>query len=42
MEDPITKIQNEILDQYANDENPRPWIVAFSGGSFRRQKPHSE
>ena len=32
MEDPVTKIQNEILDQYANDENPRPWIVAFSGG----------
>jgi len=32
MEDSLTEIENEILDQYANDENPRPWIVAFSGG----------
>lgn len=26
------KIQDEILDQYLNDDNPRPWIVGFSGG----------
>jgi DNA sulfur modification protein DndC len=32
MEDSLTKIENEILDQYTHDENPRPWIVAFSGG----------
>ncbi len=25
-------IQQEITDQYLNDENPRPWIVGFSGG----------
>lgn len=25
-------IENEILDQYQNDENPRPWIIGFSGG----------
>ena len=28
----IIDIENEILDQYINDENPRPWIIAFSGG----------
>ncbi len=28
----VSKIQDEILDQYLNDENPRPWIVGFSGG----------
>jgi len=32
MEDFIVDIENEILDQYINDENPRPWIIAFSGG----------
>lgn len=32
MEDFIVDIENEILDQYVNDENPRPWIIAFSGG----------
>lgn len=26
------EIQEEIVDQYVNDENPRPWIVGFSGG----------
>ncbi|WP_304066687.1 DNA phosphorothioation system sulfurtransferase DndC [Pedobacter glucosidilyticus] len=25
-------IQEEIIDQYLNDENPRPWILGFSGG----------
>ncbi len=24
--------EDDILDQYSNDESPRPWIVAFSGG----------
>lgn len=28
----IVRIENEILDQYVNDPNPRPWIIAFSGG----------
>jgi len=28
----ISRIEDEILDQYVNDDNPRPWIVAFSGG----------
>ena len=28
----IENIENEILDQYVNDDNPRPWIIAFSGG----------
>jgi DNA sulfur modification protein DndC len=28
----IVRIENEILDQYLNDPNPRPWIIAFSGG----------
>ena len=32
MEDYIVDIENEILDQYVNDENPRSWIIAFSGG----------
>jgi len=31
-EDIWHQIENEILDQYLNDESPRPWIVAFSGG----------
>ena len=26
------EIQEEIIDQYLHDENPRPWIVGFSGG----------
>ena len=25
-------LQEEIVDQYLNDDNPRPWIVGFSGG----------
>jgi DNA sulfur modification protein DndC len=25
-------IEEEIIDQYLSDENPRPWIVGFSGG----------
>jgi 3'-phosphoadenosine 5'-phosphosulfate sulfotransferase (PAPS reductase)/FAD synthetase len=28
----IVRIENEIMDQYVNDPNPRPWIIAFSGG----------
>lgn len=32
MEVDIVDIQKEILDQYINDENPRPWVIAFSGG----------
>ncbi len=28
----IQFIEEEILDQYLNDDNPRPWIVGFSGG----------
>ncbi|WP_339792513.1 DNA phosphorothioation system sulfurtransferase DndC [uncultured Imperialibacter sp.] len=28
----ISALQDEILDQYLHDENPRPWIVGFSGG----------
>ena len=28
----IKFIESEILDQYLHDENPRPWIVGFSGG----------
>lgn len=28
----IREIQEEIIDQYLNDDNPRPWIVGFSGG----------
>ena len=32
MKDSIVDIESEILDQYVNDENPRPWIIAFSGG----------
>jgi DNA sulfur modification protein DndC len=28
----IKKISDEIIDQYLNDANPRPWIVGFSGG----------
>jgi len=26
------QIEDDILDQYLNDESPRPWIIAFSGG----------
>jgi len=26
------KLLEEIEDQYLNDDNPRPWIVGFSGG----------
>lgn len=25
-------IEDEIIDQYLHDENPRPWIIGFSGG----------
>ena len=28
----IKDIESEIVDQYLNDENPRSWIVGFSGG----------
>jgi DNA sulfur modification protein DndC len=28
----INDITKEIIDQYLNDENPRPWIIGFSGG----------
>ena len=28
----IEKINKEIVDQYKNDVNPRPWIIGFSGG----------
>lgn len=28
----IQRVEYEILDQYLNDDNPRPWIIAFSGG----------
>jgi DNA sulfur modification protein DndC len=28
----INYLESEILDQYLNDENPRPWIIGFSGG----------
>src|SRR5260221_6980414 len=28
----LKEIQEEISDQYLNDENPRAWIVGFSGG----------
>jgi len=28
----IKFIESEIEDQYLNDENPRPWIIGFSGG----------
>jgi DNA sulfur modification protein DndC len=30
--DSIKFIENEIIDQYINDESPRPWIIGFSGG----------
>ncbi|MFC1983273.1 DNA phosphorothioation system sulfurtransferase DndC [Chloroflexota bacterium] len=26
------QIEQHIIDQYLNDESPRPWIIAFSGG----------
>lgn len=28
----IQEIENELVDQYVNDDNPRPWIIGFSGG----------
>lgn len=28
----IPFIETEIIDQYLYDENPRPWIIGFSGG----------
>lgn len=28
----LKSLQKEIIDQYLNDDNPRPWIVGFSGG----------
>ena len=28
----ITHLENEIIDQYLYDDNPRPWIIGFSGG----------
>lgn len=28
----IRHLENEIIDQYLYDENPRPWIIGFSGG----------
>lgn len=31
-EDIWYQAENDILDQYLNDESPRPWIIAFSGG----------
>ena len=30
--DAINEVETGILDQYVNDDNPRPWIIAFSGG----------
>jgi DNA sulfur modification protein DndC len=32
MSSAIKDIENEVVDQYINDENARPWIVGFSGG----------
>ncbi len=28
----IRHLEREIIDQYLYDENPRPWIIGFSGG----------
>jgi len=28
----LKQIESEIVDQYFNDKNPRPWIIGFSGG----------
>jgi len=28
----IQEIEDELVDQYVNDDNPRPWIIGFSGG----------
>ena len=28
----IQEIEDELIDQYVNDDNPRPWIIGFSGG----------
>jgi DNA sulfur modification protein DndC len=28
----IQEIEEELIDQYVNDDNPRPWIIGFSGG----------
>ena len=25
-------LESEIIDQYLHDDNPRPWIIGFSGG----------
>ena len=27
----IQEIENELIDHYVNDDNPRPWIIGFSG-----------
>lgn len=32
MELNVAYLQAEILDQYVNDPDPRPWIIGFSGG----------
>ena len=32
-EDIWSQIEKEIIDQYLNDESPRPWIIAFSTGN---------
>lgn len=32
MEVDIEAVKREIKDQYVNDDNPRPWIIAYSGG----------
>ena len=31
-ENPWQLIEDSIIDQYLNDQNPRPWVIAFSGG----------
>lgn len=31
-EDIWPRLEDEIIDQYLNDDSPRPWIIAFSGG----------
>ena len=32
MENPWQTIEYNIIDQYLNDLNQRPWMIAFSGG----------
>jgi DNA sulfur modification protein DndC len=32
VQEKLKEIEEEIADQYLNDENPRPWIIGFSGG----------